>query len=107
MSVIRLKLKPELENVLTELRQNELTFLDNAEIVRLALSKYYEDYKDRKMQKFREFEERQAWIDSLPQKQATSSEEKAIALAERELKQGKGIVVDMSSQEQTRKYFGV
>ncbi len=80
MSTIRLTKTPELARILAEIKAF-YPLLDDAEIIKMIISKYYLDLR------------------VLPRRQATPEEEKLIAEGKKALKQGKIYKVVAPDQE--------
>lgn len=90
-TTIRLSLTPKLNTVLNELKEKKFSFLENSEIIKTILAEYYATFKKAETSKI--LKERQEWIDSLPEYEATEEEEKAIGEGIEELERGDYITI--------------
>jgi len=101
-SMVRININDEIQSVLDELREYKFSFLKNAEIFKNVLAEYYANFKIEQ-----ELKNRQKWIDSLPERDATPAEEKAIAKAEKEYAAGNYITIPANNKKALKEFLEI
>ena len=80
---IRVSVNDDVQRALTAMK-NEYPALDEAEILKLGLSTIYREW---------EIKTRQAWIDSLPERELTDKEQAELTIALRSAEEAPGVIM--------------